>query len=172
MSDKRRSGQWFGDAELQTITAGSAVGKVIQLLPTVSSLQSMRDVVFERVIITFQTRRILATALEGYAFVVWHGEVLTGTSTPTQGLDPLSLISFSWADRNIMHFGALAVPPTQLTSADAAVIGNELVPAMCDTHVKRSVGRANQGIFLKVSSDVSSVLKCHITWRTYYTYAD
>ncbi len=172
----KRSGQWFGDSELQTIIAGAAVAQVIQLLPTVASLQSMRDIVFERVIISFQSRRILSAAIEGYAFVVWKGNVLSGTTTPVEALDPLSQSTFSWSHGSIMQYGVLDVPREQKSFDSAGAFVSQtpavdLLSHMVDFDVKRSVNRANEGIFLKVSADVSSNIKCNITWRTYYTYA-
>jgi len=169
---KKRSGQWFGDSELQTVQAGATVATVIQLLPTVSSLQSMRDVVFERCIISFQTRRNSLGFPDGYAFIVWKGNVLSGTSTPVEALDPLSQSTFSWSHSSIMKFGPLRCPPILLNGFDGvSEISGELTAEQVEIVVKRKVSRANEGIFLKVSTDASNLVKCNITFRTYYTYA-
>ncbi len=170
-----RQGQWFGDSVLKTLETTS-VAEVIQLLPTNTILESARDVVFERSIITFQTRRLLTTAVEGCGFIVWKGNVLSGTTTPVEALDPLSLSTFSWAHKSIMRFGKLEVPGIIQSFDSAGAFVNKatdqrLTAQEVDFDVKRSVGRANEGIFLAVTADVSSVLKCLVTWRTYYTYA-
>lgn len=168
----RRRGQWFGDSELQTVLAGSSVSKVLQLLPTVVQLESTRDVVFERCVLTFQTRRILTATIEGLAYVVWKGDVLSGTSTPTEGLDALSTSTFSWAHASIMHYGPLEVPPRLINGFDGAAQVSEAVTAhQVEIGVKRKVNRANEGIFMRISCDLSSAVKVNVTWRTYYTYA-
>jgi len=168
----KRSGQWFGDSVLQIVTAGGGVSNVIQLLPTADSLQSMRDIVFERSILSIQTRRILPSVLEGLAYIVWKGEVLSGTSTPTEGMDALSTSDFSWAHGRIMHYGPLHVPPNISDGSTGTIVVNQEVTAeQVEIVVKRKVNRANEGIFMRISADVSNVVKCNITWRTYYTYS-
>jgi len=169
----KRSGQWIGDSTLITVltNASGGVGSVIQLLPSVVDTAMPRDVVHERTIISFQSRRISTGDLEGFAYVVWKGDVLSGTSTPTEALDPLSLSSFSWAHKSIMHFGPLKVPPLLVQSDDTFKINSEVTAEQVEVVVKRKVGRANEGIFLVVASDLSSRMKCLVTSRTYYTYA-
>ncbi len=175
MAKKKRSGQWFGDSFLKTLEP-STVAEIIQLMPTATLLESARDVVFERCIITFQSRRLLTGVVEGCAWLAWKGSVLSGTGTPVEALDPLSQSTFSWAHSSIMQFGALEVPPiTDSFDSTGAFVGTkfrrELTNDMVDFDVKRSVSRANEGIFLLVSCDVAATVKCNITFRTYYTYA-
>jgi len=170
----KRKGQWFGDSVLLTIGTGTTVGEVVQLLPTAAALESMRDVVFERCILSMQTRRISTSAIEGYAYMVWKGDVLSGTSTPTEALNPLSQSTFSWAHGSIMHYGPLRVPPVLEVFdgvAPATKLSQELTAEQVEIVVKRKINRANEGIFLMVANDFGSTLKCNITWRTYYTYA-
>ncbi len=173
MSD--RQGQWFGDTVLKTIETTS-LSEVIQLMPTAASLQNARDVVCERVIISFQTRRIDAAAIvEGYAYEVWKGRFLVGTNTPAQAKDPLDVgatSQFSKADANIMHTGPLEVPESILNGFTGAQALNGRVTAeQVEVPVKRSVNRANEGILLAVVADNSFKLKCLVSWRLYYTYS-
>jgi len=170
MGDKR-SGQWFGDAFIKTVLAGPNVADVIQLLPTVTSVQSPRDVVFERSIVNFQTRRIGVSTVEALGFIVWKGLVLSGTTTPVEALDPNSTSTFSWSHGSIMHYGTLHVPAL-IPVGDAATrqISEEVTSHEIDFSVKRSVQRANEGIFLMVSADISSQVRVNTTFRTYYTY--
>lgn len=168
----KRSGQWFGDSTLKTILAGAGVSQVIQLLPTANSLQSPRDIVIERIILSFQSRRILVADIEGFAFLVWKGDVLSGTTTPTESLDPLSTSTFNWAHASIMKYGVLKIPANTFDStAQLPALSNEVTAETMEIIVKRKVNRANEGIFLAVAADLSSALKCNITWRAYYTYA-
>jgi len=169
---KKRQGQWFGDAVLQTITAGSAEAQVIDILPPALSLESIRDLVFERAIIGFNTRRLNTTVVEGYGFVLWHGMINPATQVKSDPIDPNSLLSNVWADKRIMQVGRLHVPALQFDStAQAAVVSQEVTAEEVDVGVKRSVNRGTEGVFLKVSTDVTSTVKCFITWRCYYTYA-
>jgi len=168
----RRSGQWFGDSVLQQVTAGGGVSNVIQLLPTVTALESMRDIVFERCILSLQTRRIDAAVIEGLAYIVWKGEVLSGTSTPTEGMDALSTSSFSWAHGRVMHYGPMHVPAVLSNgSSGTHQVTGEVTAEQVEIVVKRKVNRANEGIFMRVSCDLSDAVKVNITWRTYYSYA-
>jgi len=171
----KRSGQWFGDSVLKTVLAGGTTADVIQLLPTVASLQSARDIVFERAIISFQIHRLTAGALSGHAWVVWKGLVLAGTSTPVEGVDPLNVgatSQFSWGRKAIMQYGPLDVPATLiLFDSNTKVTDSSVVSSQVDFDVKRSVSRANEFIGLQVSADASSVLQTLVTWRVYYTYA-
>jgi len=167
---KRRRGQWFGDSQLITLQAGNDVAEVIQILPPANALESIRDIVFERVIIGFQNRRVLTSVVEGCAWMVWKGAVITGTTTPLQALTPLSQLDFSWADKDIMQYGVLPVPPIFFDGV-ANAITQELTSSMVDFNVKRSIHRANEGIFLVVRADNGGVVKCNVSWRLYYTYA-
>jgi len=168
----KRQGQWFGDAVLQVIKAGATGAEVIDVLPHAASLQTVRSLVFERVIIGFQTRRTSINPVEGYGFTLWHGMVAPASGVPSDVIDPNSLESNVWADKRIMQCGRLPVPGTAFDSiADNLIITQELTAEQVDVTVKRSVNRGTEGIFLKVSADASDVLKCFITWRVYYTYA-
>lgn len=171
MPDGDRVGQWEGDSFLQSISP-SAVGGIISLLPTAPTVGQASNVVFERSIITFQTRRVGNGVLEGLAFLIWKGNVLSGTTTPVEALDPLSQSTFSWAHKSIMQFGVLKVPAAVFNdTGQSLAISQELTAEMVDINVKRSVNRRNETINLLVAADAASVVKCNITFRTYYTYA-
>lgn len=168
---KGRSGQWFGNSVLLTLET-TATDQVQKLLPEATALESIRDLVFERSIVSFQTRRILANTVEGCAYVVWHGGVDPATGDPLQTFDPLSQDSFVWANKNIMRFGPLPVQPVVMTpSTDTQIANREISALQIDFDVKRSIARANEAVFIAVAADVAATVKCLVTWRTYYTYA-
>jgi len=171
MGDKR-SGQWIGDSFLKTIQGGGAVSELITLLPTAEQLDVPRDIVFERVIITMQVRRILVSAVEGFAWMIYKTGVLSGTSTPLEALNPLSQSTFSWSHGSIMQFGGLDVPPFISRGNDGvAQIDGSVHTTEVDIHVKRSIKRANETVVLMIAADITNVLKVNTTFRTYYTYA-
>ncbi len=168
----KRQGQWFGGGVLQTVLAGAAVAQVVQLLPTVTAIEAPRDIVAERTIISFQTRRLNFNNVSALAYVVWRGKVASGTSTPLESLDPLSQSGFEWAEAQIMHYGPLEVPEVLVNGFTGAEgLSRRVTAEQVEVVVKRKVARANEGIFLAVTCDVSSVVSTNITWRTYYTYA-
>lgn len=168
----KRTGQWIGDNNLQTVLshASGSVADIISLLPTNSIVEAAANVVFERCIIDFWTRRLLVTQPEALGFMVWDGDVLSGTTTPVEALDPLSGSTFSWAHKAIMQKGGLPVPPVFFNGVSNAV-GGELLHSQVDINVKRKLSRRNQQINLVVRCDLSSVMRVFTTWRTYYTYA-
>jgi len=166
----KKTVKWCGDSVLQTILAGAVVNDVIQLCPTVG-VDIASDVVHQVSHIHLHIKRLLVSALDGFAYVVWSGKVLVGTGTPVQALDPLSLDAFDWADADIMLHGALPVPPiisagnTGVAEVDASVI-----PVHIEVKAKRRFSRVNHGIFMAISADVSSVMSVFIQHRTLLSY--
>jgi len=162
--------KWCGDSVLQTIVAGADVPTVIQLCPTVA-VDAASDVVLETCHIHLHIRRLLASGVTGFGFVVWSGKVLVGTSTPAQALDPLSLDALDWADSDIMLCGGLPVPPVLSKGNDGTnVISAELVPVHLEVKAKRRFSRVNHAIFLAISADISSVLSVFVQHRTLLSY--
>ncbi len=168
----KRKGQWFGNSVLQS-TGTSAASQVIQLLPVRASLGVARDLVFERSIVSFQTRRFTAATIEGLAYVVWHGGVNPTTGLPLQVFNPVQVAGLEeWANKNIMRFGPLAVAGCHSNPSDDVLLPiDSLFAHQEDFDVKRSVAAGNESIFLQVAADVSGACKTYITWRTYYTYS-
>ncbi len=165
----KRKGQWFGNSILQT-TVPSEAAQVIELLPVRASLGVARDLVFERSIVSFQVRRVAAGVVEGCGYVVWHGGVNPTTGSPLQVFNPLQVAGpEEWANKNIMRFGPLDVPPVYFDGI-AISADQSLRAVQVDFDVKRSVAGGNEAIFLQVAADVAAKVKVLVTWRTYYTY--
>ncbi len=172
----RRRGQWFGDRELKTANDQPVIADVVQLLPPALALESIRDIVFERCILTFGISRILASAITDLEWFAWHGRVADGSVIPLEALNPRSAASTTLAHSTIMQFGQLPVPSTYpvfdstgtliSTEIDRAVLVKEV-----DFDVKRKIERDSQGVFLTVAASTQDVLRVNIAWRTYYTYA-
>lgn len=160
-------GQWKGDQSVHNLVAGADVASVIQLVPTLSDVDIQQDVVMEVSHIHLSIRRLLASTLDACGYVIWMGKTLVSTTVPAQGLDPLSQSTFAWADKDIMLQGLLPIPPVQLNSADVNQIRLENLHVYIKVKSKRRFNRANHGIFLALSADVSNVIRVVTSRRTF-----
>ncbi len=164
------AGRWTGDLSVHNLVAGADVATTIALVPTIAEnvVDAQQDMVLETCHIHLCYKRLLVTGLDAMGFVVYLGKVLVGTSTLAQALDPLSLSTFAWADGDIMLQGLLPVPPTvSAGNTGAAEVDNSLVHQYIHVKSKRKFKRANHGIFLSLSTDVSSVIRCTTVRRSY-----
>ncbi len=164
------AGRWVGDTSTVTVVAGADVGTIIQLVPTIAEnvADAQQDMVLEVSHIHLSIRRLLITNVDALGFVVWMGKVLVGTSTPAQGLDPLSQSTFAWADGDIMLQGLLPVPPV-ISAGDTGVaeIDRSNTNFYIRVKSKRKFKRANHGIFLALACDVTNVVKVTVVRRSY-----
>lgn len=172
----KRRGQWYGDRQQQGLNDIPVIADVIQLLPPALALESIRDIVFERCIISFSVTRILNTDITDARWMAYHGRVADGSVIPLEALNPRSASSTTMAHSSIVQFGALPVPATLVTfdSAGSAVttpVNREVMIHEVDFDVKRSIQRGNEGIFLTMACNVQDVVRADVCWRTYYTYA-
>ncbi len=172
----KRQGQWVGDSVAHTVRQVPAIADVIQLLPPATALESIRDIVFERCIISFAITRILTSTITDVSWMAWHGRVGDNTLIPLEALNPRSASQTTMAHSSIVQFGGLPVPPTVRTFDSAgAFVGDdnnrEVMERSVDFDVKRSIQRGNEGIWLTIAASVDDIVRVRVTWRTYYTYA-
>ncbi len=172
----KRRGQWYGDSVAKTVNDIPLVADVVQILPSVASLESVRDVVFERCIIAFCITRLSTASVTDCYWMAYHGYLLDGSSTPTEALNPRSASSFTLAHGSIMQFGALTVPPVVKAFDSAGVItsfelNSEVQVVEVDFDVKRSLNRGNEAIMLTMAASAQDVISVRVGFRTYYTYA-
>lgn len=172
----KRRGQWFGDRVAHTVNDVPLIADVIQLLEPALALESIRDVVFERCILTFSIKRNNQTNITDLMWMAYHGRVADGSVVPLEALNPRSAAKTTMAHSSIVQVGVLPVP-TYVRSFDSAgaFVSSEgdgsVLVAEYDFDVKRSIQRGNEGIFLTVASSIADVVQVNIMWRTYYTYA-
>ncbi len=172
----KRKGQWFGDRRQQAVRDIPTTADVIQLLPPATALESIRDIVFERVIIGFSIQRINTNSISDLSWMAYHGRVANNTLIPLEALNPRLADETTMAHSSIVQFGVLPVPEIHETfdSAGAVVaarISEELMTVMVDFDVKRSIQRGNEGIWLTMAAAVTLSVRVSVNWRTYYTYA-
>ncbi len=172
----KRRGQWYGDREIKTAQQVPLIADVVQLLPPATALESIRDIVFERCIITFGMTRINATPITDLEWMAWHGRVGDNTLIPLEALNPRSASSTTMAHSSIVQFGQLPVPGIIKSFDSSGVFVNNdtddsVVVMEVDFDVKRSIQRGNEGIWLTVAAGLDDVVRVNVAWRTYYTYA-
>lgn len=172
----KRSGQWFGDTRAQTIENIPAVADVISLLPVANALESIRDLVLERVVLQFSISRLTNNSLTDLMWMVYKGRVQTGSTIPLEALNPRSASSPVMAHANILQVGILPVPAVMQTfdSAGAQVAVNtnrEVMTKEYDFHVKRKIQRDSEAIMLTMAASADEVVSMMVRWRIYYTYA-
>lgn len=173
---KKRRGQWFGDRRAQTVEQIPAIVDVIQLLPPASALESIRDIVFERCVLNFSVSRLTTAVVTDMYWMAYKGKVGQGTVIPLEALNPRSAAQTTMATADIVQVGALPTPPVIHAIDSAGVSQGTLttreVSAMTfDFHVKRSINRGSEGIFLTVACSADEAITLDVMWRTYYTYA-
>lgn len=163
----KRRGKWVGDLSVHDLQAGPDVATIIQVVPTVTD-ESLSDVVLETCHIHLNIERILVTAIDACGYVIWLGKVLVGTTTPAQGLDPLSLVSGAWADADILLQGLLPVPPVNVNGFDGVKqINHSLAHVQLQVKSKRRFNRVNHGIFMAIACDVDNVVRVTTVRRSY-----
>ncbi len=172
----KRRGQWFGDRVAHTTQQVPDTTDVVQLLPPALALESIRDIVFERCVLTFGVSRILTNTITDVEWMAYLGNVADGSVIPLEALNPRSAADTTLAHASIMQFGQLPVPPVIKTFDSAGAVVNSVIDGAVltkeyDFDVKRSVQRGAQGIFLTMAASVSDVIRLNVAWRTYYTYA-
>ncbi len=172
----KRSGQWVGDRVAQAVQQVPGTGDVIQLLTPALALESIRDIVYERCILEFSIRRTTASTITGVTWMVYKGTVATGSIIPLEALNPNSAAKTTMAHGTIMQVGMLPVPPVNVRfdSAGAFVgetISKEVMTMAYDFHVKRSLHRDSEGVFLTIASNLDDVVDVNVLFRSYYTYA-
>ncbi len=172
----KRRGQWVGDRRAQTIENLPSTTDVIQLLEPADNLESIRDIVFERCVLNFSVHRLTTNTVTDAAWMVYLGRVNTGTVIPQEALNPRDASKFTMAQATILQVGVLPIPGTNTTFDSAGAIvttatNREVMTVEYDFHVKRSVARGSEGIFLTMACSGDEIIQANVLWRVYYTYA-
>jgi len=172
----KRRGQWFGDRRAHTVQSVPLIADVIQLLPPALALESIRDIVFERCVLSISTSRLAAGAIRDIEWMAWHGRVADGTAIPLEALNPRSAAQTTMAHSSIVQVGALELGGVSRLFDSAGVLVStiedaEVKVSKYDFDVKRSIQRGNEGIFLTIAANLADVVNAVVFWRTYYTYA-
>ncbi len=172
----KRRGQWFGDRRAITVPDIPGEGDPIMLLEPAQSLESIRDIVFERCILCLSIHRLGIATITDFEYMVYLGRVADGSTIPLEALNPRSALQTTMAHASIMHVGALPVPPVTHTFDSAGayvstITNREVQVVNLDFSVKRSVNRNSEVILLTMATDVDSIVQVNVLWRTYYTYA-
>ncbi len=166
----RRTRQWTGDSTTKDVQASAAVsvGATIALLPVVAAIGTQSDVTHKMTYLDFYIRRLTPAIVDHLSYVMWSGETLVSTATPAQPLDPASANSKDWANKDLMSFGGLPVPPCLIDSLDVLVVGREVLHVRREVPVLRKLSRMNHGVFLQLGAESADVLEVRVTWRTIF----
>ncbi len=168
---RNRTYSWLGGAQnIEPETAGSTtVSEIIQMIPAQLTTESAGDrtqTLIEAIYLKFSVKRLLITELDAAGFIVYQGQVATGSNNPAQVVDALSLSSRVYQNKNIMMMAPLPVPKIGL-SGDllSATITGEIQTGEFEYQAMRKHDLSNQVLCLVVNTDVSVVLNVFCQWR-------
>ncbi len=171
MSEKKIT-KWVGDSVLQTLKAGPLFANVLAIVPvTLDVDDAIGDCTHQTTYLKFHTRRLLTTSCSAAGWIMWSATALSGVGGPVQALDPLSLVSRAWANKDIMGYGPLDVPSTVSNGSTGVVeVDRSVMTLEYVCKAKRKLNRANHEIYLSVNCDVDDVLSTFIQHRSLLHY--
>ncbi len=163
--------KWCGHAAVLTVdTQGAtATSDIMLLCPSLGNSEIQGEVIVERIILSFSTRRLLTTATSAAGFLVAKQKTVPATGLPLEVLNPLETTAdnFEFGNKDLLYQGLLSIPANGFVGNSGAVaVSEQVIVERFEFNGRRRLERLNHALTLTVTADVSAVLRTFMQVRT------
>ena len=159
--------KWVGSSEsrsIETVVATSPADVQLALGSSVI-VEANNDVLFETMFISHAVRRLLTTGMAFIHVLVAMQKVDSASGLPIEVLDPSAGAGFDIANRDIVAWYQLPIPPIVFNDTLASIDRSVHITEK-RIKVRRRIQRANHAMTLTIVSDVDNVVSARTITRT------
>lgn len=162
--------KWVGANDVQDIQriASMSPGLVYLALPGSVIVEANNDVLMETIFISHSISRLLITNVGFLHVLVAMQKIDPSSGLPTEVLDPAAGTGFDIANRDILAWYQLPMPPVlPVGNAGTFVTSDESVIYRHQVNVRRRIQRANHAITITIVNGVADdVIRVRTIART------
>ena len=161
--------KWCGHAKSATIEThvGMPTTEIQLLCPSLTLSEGQGEVVVERILLNFNIRRLLTSAIVALGFLVAKQKTIPTTGLPIEVLNPLEVTAdnFEFGNKDLLLQGLLPVPALLIKADDSLNLSQEVLHASYEFNGRRRLERLNHALTLTITADITDAIKVFTTSR-------